>query len=75
MYIGGATAGKTQTGAEADKVTVPTSPVEGEEPSLNPQDLLSTTPLSCPSQQSVEEEVDVLGEEGDLPPTKRAKQM
>lgn len=69
---GVAAAGKSQTSAEANRVTVDPSAVEGEGPALDPQDLLSPAPLSRPS-QSAEEEVDVLGEEGDLPLAKRSK--
>ena len=71
--VGASAGGSNQTSAETDNVAVGPSPVEGEGPVLDPQDLLSPPPFSQPS-QSVEEEVDVLGEEGDLPPPKRAKQ-
>lgn len=61
-------------GAEVESVPVDSSPEEVQGPVLDPQDLLSPPLQQQQSSQLAEEEVDVLGEEADLPPSKRPKQ-
>ena len=70
--VGPVAAIRDQSGAEANRVTMDPSPGEGRGAVLDPHDLLNP-PLQH-SSLPAEEEVDVLGEDGDLPPAKRPKQ-